>query len=207
MGKSILSICMASGFILFAQSAMAGTQVYFTFGIPIVQFEMDGGCPYEDDVCGDDPYNDDIWIEGHYCTGHPNHVWVPGYWVPAWHNHAVCIQRQPVYHRFHCNPAQDSYRHTPRQSYGHYSVQGRHGFRDTRREGYNRQQDNHQPRNNNQGRSNYSDKGQGNSSNQQNSPQGQYSPQRHDGYRSGGNWMNNINNKVIKRQINQTRQD
>jgi len=197
MRKPILSICMAAGFILFAQNAVAGAQVYVNFGFPAIQFEMGGGGPYDDD----------IWIEGHYIIGHPNHIWVPGYWTPVQHNHAVCIQRPPVYHRFHSNPAQESYSQTPRQSSGHYRGQGNDGYNNSRREGYNRQENNQQPRNNNQGHSNYNDSGQGDSNNQHNSSQGQYSPQRNDGYRSDNNWMNNINNKVIKRQINQTRQD
>ena len=166
-------------------------------GFPAIQFEIGGGGPYEDD----------IWIEGHYSTPHPNHIWVPGYWTPVQHNHAVCIQRPPVYHRFHSNAPQESYRQTPRQSSGRSGEQGQDGYNNSRREGYNRQQDNDQPRNNNQGHSNYNDSDQGNSNNKQNSPQGQYKPQRYDGYRSDNNWMNNINNKVIKRQVPQTRQD
>lgn len=197
MKKSILSICMATGFILFAQSAVAGTQVYVAFGFPVVQLERGGDCPYDED----------IWVEGHYCTPHPTHIWVSGYWAPSWHNHSVCIQRPPVYHRFHCNAAQKSYRHTPRQSSCYCREQGHDGYNNSRREGYNRQQNNQQPRNSNQGHGNYKDKGQGNSNHQHNSPQGQYNPQRHEGYPSDNNWMNNINNRVIKKQIHQTRQD
>ena len=144
MRKSILSICMAAAFILFAQSAMAGTQVYVSFGFPVVQFEMGGEGPYEDD----------IWIEGHYIIGHPNRIWVPGYWTPVRHNHAICIHRPPVYHRFHGNAAYGSYRHAPRQSFGHYGKQGNRGYDNSRREGYNRQPNNQQPRNNNPGNSN-----------------------------------------------------
>lgn len=198
MRKSILSMYMAAGFILFAQSAMAGTQVYVTFGFPVVQFEMDGDCPYDEDM----------WVEGHYCIGHPTHIWVSGYWAPAWHNHSVCIQRPPVYHRFHCNTEHESYRHTSRQPSGyHYSGQGRHGYSDTRREGYNREQNDQQPRNNNNGNNSNKDKSHGTSNNQQNQHQGQHNSQGHDGYRSDNNWMNNLNNKVIKRQIHQVSQD
>lgn len=193
MRKSILSICMAAAFILFAQSAMAGTQVYVSFGFPVVQFEMGGEGPYEDD----------IWIEGHYIIGHPNRIWVPGYWTPVRHNHAICIHRPPVYHRFHGNAAYGSYRHAPRQSFGHYGKQGNRGYDNSRREGYNRQPNNQQPRNNNPGNSN-NERGHGTYNNQ---PQGRYNSQGQAGYRSDNNWMNNINNKVINRQIHQTRQD
>jgi hypothetical protein len=192
MRESILSICMAAGFILFAQSAMAGTQVYVNFGFPVILFEMGGEGPYEDD----------IWIEGHYINGYPNYIWVPGYWTPAHHNHAVCIQRPPVYRHFHRNAVQGSYCHTPRQSSGNYRGRGSDGCNNSWREDSNRQ-----PRNNGQGNGHYNDKGKGNSNHQQNPPQGQYNPQRHDGYRTDNNWMNNINNKVIKRQIHQTPQD
>jgi hypothetical protein len=50
MRKPILSICMAVSLILFAQKAMAGTQIYVNLGLPVVQFEMGGEAPYEDYV-------------------------------------------------------------------------------------------------------------------------------------------------------------
>ena len=179
MRKPILTICIALSLILFSQKAMAGTRVYVSFGFPVVQFEMYGG----------DPCEDSIWIEGHYYLEQSRYVWVPGYWVPIRHNHNVCIQRPPVYNHFHGNPHQIIYRNSPRGPYGHYNGDGQNVYGNNGRADYNHQQNSTHPQYNT---------GQGNYNHQQN----QYDNQRHDGYRSNGNWMNNINNKIIKRQIN-----
>lgn len=191
MRKLILSLCIvAAGLILFAQRAQAGTQVYVSLGFPVVQYDM----------CGCGSCGNEIWIEGHYCYEHPRHVWVPGYWVPAWHDHAICIQRPPVYHRFHCCPPQGSCHRAPQKYHG----SSRGGGHD---EGYSHRQDNPQPQDNGRGQRSYSGNGRGNSERQPDSHQGQYNSHGQKGHRPDGNWMNNINNRVIKRQIHQAKND
>lgn len=183
MGKSMLTVLMATGLILFAQRSMADTQVYLNFGFPAVQME--------EDSCGD--Y---IWIEGHYCTEHTRHVWVPGHWVPGGHDHAVCVQRPTVYHHYHCSPQQNiSYRP------GSSSGQSHHNGRTFGHEGYDHRGSSQNGKDYGRGQNDSHDSGRENYNHQQNPPQKRYNGQGYDGYRSGGNWMNNINNRVITRQV------
>jgi len=89
---------------------------------------------------------------------------------------------------------------SPWGSYGYHNEQGQNDYDDTSHGNYTHQRNQHYGQNNSQGHNN-NDSGHGNYNNQQNPPQGQYNNQRHDDYRPNGNWMNNINNKIIRRQF------
>ena len=183
MRKPVLTLCIAAGLILAAPNAFAGTRVYVNLGFPACGFVMDGYDCCCDDCC-DECCDGDIWIEGHYCSGYPYRVWVPGYWVPA------------SYHHSHCNICRDSYHRAPKKPDRRYRDQGpgRHGYQPDGRQSSDRGH-----------RQGYSDdNGRDSSKGRQASPNQGYDSRGRGGKRPDGNWMNNINNNVIKRQVRQT---
>jgi len=195
MRKPVLTLCIAAGLILATPNAFAGTRVYVSLGFPACGFVVNGydcccsGCC--DEVC-----DGEIWIEGHYCTGHRSHIWVPGYWAPAAHNHAMCLRRPAVHHHFHCNSCRDGYRPAPQKSNSRYRDQG-HGRHDYRPDGRQSPGSGH-------GQGYSDDNGRGHSTRQQAAPSPGYDSRGRGGHRPDGNWMNTINNTLIKRQVRQT---
>ena len=127
MKRAIVSICLASAFILWSQPAMAETRIYVNLGLPVVHLQMGDWGP-----CGE--Y---LWIEGYYRVCAPGYAWVPGYWIPAVHNHAVCVKRPRVYHHYHGAPAGHGYVRPPQHQGGRpdHSIRGGSGRNDSWHDG------------------------------------------------------------------------
>jgi len=129
------------------------------------------------------PAEEYIWVEGHYCNDQPRRYWVPGHWSRPPHFQERYGHRPVEYQNFH------------RERHYQDGPQGR--YERDRREG-DRGPGNYRPDRND---GNYSDS------------HGKYQQDRNDGHQrdyrhqepASGNWMNNLNDRVIKRQIN-TRQ-
>jgi hypothetical protein len=211
MKRTVLTLCMVAGSLLLAQTAVAGTRVSISLGFPVVQYEACDEPPCEEYYYyEEDPweYEDEVWVEGHYCVVQSRYVWVPGYWVPAVHDHGVCLRRPIVYRHYHENhggPPHGVYRNPPKGSFHTDGAKGRPGY--SRPVGTDRRGQTHIENGRKYGQGNHGYPGQGGQRQQGIQPQGKSGSQRHDGYNSGGNWMNNINNRVIKGQITQVRRD
>lgn len=111
MKKALFSAGLATVFILCAQPAEAGTQIYVNLGYPAVQVDL-----YGEETCGDE-----VWVEGCYRFERPRYVWVPGHWVPC----RALYGRTPAYHRYYHRPPRDYRSHSPRDFHGYHDGWGR----------------------------------------------------------------------------------
>jgi len=204
MRRSILMICISAALILVSQNAMAGTRISISIGLPVVPV-------FVNEVVDEGPYDDSVWVEGHYYYEHPRYVWVPGHWEPVHHERPVHVQRPPVNRQYPDQRLQTpwgSYNqggNRPQAPWGSYNQGGNRPqapWGSYNQESYHNNQRNGQNSQNN-GKWHNNNSGQSNNNHQQNQSQGQYSNQRNNGYQSGGNRMNNINIRVIKRQVTQ----
>jgi len=122
MKKALFSAGLATVFILCAQPAQAGAQIYVNLGYPAVQVDL-----YGEEACGDE-----VWVEGCYRFERPRYVWVPGHWVPCRALHG----RAPAYHRYYHRPPRDSRYHSPRDFHGYHDGWGRDDSGDRDRDSY-----------------------------------------------------------------------